>query len=364
MENNVAKKQNKFLEKTKQVFKCCAKYVYKLMHKYRFLWRRIGIAILTLILAVFLIFFLLRFIPGSSVDLFAKTLADQRGITIEEARELAVTILGYDPEANVFVQFFGYISNLFKGNLGQSLYDPNLTVNKVIGKTLPWTLFLSIVSLAISFFIGIIMGSKMAWSKNKIANSARMTYVISSSSIPDFIFGLLMLTLFASIWPIFPSSGAYDINFSTPGFNFKFIIDCLYHAALPIFSYVFIQTSAWALTMRGNCISVLGDDYIFAAKARGIPNNIIANKYLRKNAMLPLITSLALTFAATFGGSPLMENIFNYPGIGQQFSIYIGQREYFMILGILLFESAIIILANLITDSLYAIIDPRIRKGA
>lgn len=333
------------------------------VYKYRFLWRRIGIALLTLVLAIFLIFFLLRFIPGSSVDLFARTLATQRNIPFDEARVLAIQILGYDPEASVFEQFFGYVGNLFQGNMGQSLNDPNLTVNKVISKSLPWTLFLSVVSLAISFVLGILMGSRMVWSRNKAANSARMSYIVVSSAFPDFIFGLLMLTLFSSIWPIFPTSGAYDINFSTPGFNLKFIADCLYHGALPIISYVFIQTGGWALTMRGNCISVLGDDYIYAAKARGIPDRLIASMYLRKNAMLPLITSLAITFAATFGGSPLMENIFNYPGIGQQFNIFIGAREYFMILGILFFESVIIIAANLVTDSVYSLIDPRVRTG-
>lgn len=339
-------------------------WLVRLMFKYRFFWRRIGIALLTIILSIFLIFFLLRLIPGSSVDLFARTLAAQRNISMEEARVIAIQILGYDPEASVFTQFFSYIGNLLQGNLGQSLYDPNLTVNLVIKKNLPWTLFISVFSLLISFIVGILMGSKLAWSKNKKANSGRMSYIIISSSFPDFIFGLLMLTLFSSVLRIFPTSGAYNVEFSTPGFNLLFFLDILYHAAIPILSYVFIQTSGWALGMRGNCISVLGDDYIYAARARGIPDRLIESRYLRKNAMLPLVTSLAISFAVIFGGSPLMENIFNYPGIGQQFSLYIGQREYFMILGILFFESVVIVFANLLADSIYSLIDPRIRRGA
>lgn len=350
-------------DEKKNIFFTVLRAIGAFLYKYRFLWRRLGIALITLILSVFLIFFLLRFIPGSSVDLFARTLATQRNIPFDEARILAIQILGYDPDAPIFTQFFDYMGNLFRGNLGQSLNDPNLTVNIVIGRSLPWTLFLSVVSLAISFVIGIFMGARLVWSKNKAANAARMSYIVVSSAFPDFIFGLLMLTLFSSVFPIFPTSGAYDATFSTPGFNFKFIIDCLYHGALPIISYVFIQTSGWALTMRGNCISVLGDDYIFAAKARGIPDRLIASRYLRKNAMLPLITSLAITFATMFGGSPLMENIFNYPGIGQQFSNFIGAREYFMILGILFFESVVIVFANLVTDSIYSLVDPRVRSG-
>ena len=115
--------------------------------------------------------------------------------------------------------------------------------------------------------------------------------------------------------------------------------------------------------MRGSAVAVMGEDYIWAARARGIPEKTIVGKYMRKNALLPLIASVALTFAGLFGGSPLMESIFNYPGIGQAFSLYIAQRDYFMIVGILLFESFILVLANLVADSMYSLIDPRIRRS-
>ena len=331
--------------------------------KYRFLWRSVGIALITLLLTIFLLFFLLRLIPGSSVDLYARTLMNQRNISFEDARELAIQILGYDPDESVFVQFGGYISNLLHGNLGQSLNDPNLRVNDVISKFLPWTLFLSAVSLFISFGIGMLMGSKLAYQKSKIKNGLRTGYIIISGAFPDFIFGLLLLIIFATRLRWFPTGQAYDPSMSQPGFTLSFFWNVLYHAFLPIMAYVFISASGWALSVKGSCISVMGDDYIYAAKARGIPDNIIVKKYLRKNAMLPLITSLAVSFAATFGGSALIENIFNYPGIGQLLSNYINSREYFMIVGILFFTSAITILANLITDMLYSVIDPRIRRS-
>lgn len=332
-------------------------------YKYRFLWRNLAVAFVTLIMAVFLLFFLLKLIPGSSVDMFARTLAGQRNIPFEEARELAIDILGYDPDESVFTQFGDYVSKLLQGNLGQSLNDPNLRVNDVITEFLPWTLFLSAASLFISFGLGMLMGSKLAYQKSKIKNGLRTGYIILSGAFPDFIFGLLMLIIFATKLGWFPTGQAYNPSVSTPGWNLTFIGDVLYHAFLPIMTYVFISTSGWALSVKGSCISVMGDDYIYAAKARGIPEHIIIKKYLRKNAMLPLITSLAISFAATFGGSPLIENIFNYPGIGQLLSNYIVAREYFMIVGILFFTSAIIILANLITDMLYSVIDPRIRRS-
>lgn len=351
------------MEKVKKFFKKVGLAIGGFFYKYRFLWKNLWIALLTLILAIFLLFFLLKLIPGSSVDLFARTLVAQRNIPFDEARELAIQILGYDPDESVFVQFGNYIGKLLQGNLGQSLNDPNLNVNDVISKFLPWTLFLSAVSLFISFFLGMFMGSKLAYQKSKVKNGFRTGYIIVSGAFPDFIFGLLVLIIFATKLQWFPTGQAYDPEFSTPGFNFKFIGDVLYHACLPILTYVFINTSGWALSVKGSCVSVLGDDYIYAAKTRGIPDSIIIRKYLRKNAMLPLITSLAISFAATFGGTPLIENIFNYPGLGQLLSNYIVSREYFMIVGILFFTSAIIILANMITDMLYSVIDPRIRRS-
>ena len=333
------------------------------IYKYRFLWMRLGIALFTLMLSMFLCFFLLELMPADSIEQMAIKLATERRIPLEEARELAVQILGYNPDASVFSKLASYVVNLFQGNLGTSIVNPSINVNSVIQKTLPWTLLIATLSLIISFGLGTLLGAYMAWKRGKVADGVMTSYIVVSSAIPDYIFALLVLFFFAYKLEWFPQMGAYSVEY-TPGFNIGFIGSCLYHAALPIFANVFIQTAGWALLMRGSSVAVMGEDYIWAARARGIPENIIVSKYMRSNAMLPLIASVALSFAGLFGGSPLMESIFNYPGIGQAFSLYIGQRDYFMIIGILLFESFILIVANLIADSLYSIIDPRIRRSA
>lgn len=343
----------------KKVWNIICQFVYK----YRFLWMRLGIALFTLMLAMFLCFFLLELMPADSIEQMAIKLATERRISLDEARELAIQILGYNPDASVFSKLASYVSNLLQGNLGTSIVNPSINVNSVIKKTLPWTLLIATLSLIISFGVGTLLGAYMAWKRGKVADGAMTSYIVVSSAIPDYIFALLVLFFFAYKLQWFPQMGAYSIK-HTPGLNAGFIGSCLYHAALPIFANVFIQTAGWALLMRGSSIAVMGEDYIWAARARGIPENLIVGKYMRNNAMLPLIASVALSFAGLFGGSPLMESIFNYPGIGQAFSLYIGQRDYFMIIGILLFESFILILANLIADSLYSIIDPRIRRSA
>jgi len=337
--------------------------VMKFISKYNFIYKRMGIALLTLGLTTILTFILIRCMPGDVMDNYAQRLAMERKITIQEARVLAASLLDYNPDANIITQFFDYIGGLLKGNLGQSIYMADITANVIIKKALPWTLLVSSLALLISFVLGTAIGSRMAWKRKGASEIVFSGYIVASTSIPDYLVGLLFLTVFAYNLKLFPTNGAYDIFYDV-GFNLPFITNCLYHAALPVAAYVFCQTGSWALMMKGSAIGTLGEDYINAARARGLPERIIVKKYLKKNAMLPLITSLALSFAALFGGSPLMESIFNYPGIGNALNVYIGKRDLFLVQGILFFISFVVIIANLIADSVYSLVDPRIRRNS
>ena len=130
---------------------------------------------------------------------------------------------------------------------------------------------------------------------------------------------------------------------------------------MPIITYTIAQVGGWALQAKGSAVAVLGDDYVNAAIVRGIPKRVIEKKYLRKNAMLPLITSLVISLAFLFGGSAVMESVFAYPGIGKAFTMYIGKRDYFVIQGLFVFLSFLIIIANLLADFLCGLLDPRVR---
>ena len=124
-----------------------------------------------------------------------------------------------------------------------------------------------------------------------------------------------------------------------------------------------MQTGNWILHMRGSCISVLGEDYILAARARGLSERTVRNKYLRKNALLPLVTQLGVSFGALFGGATLMESIFNYPGIGLEISSRVITKDYMVVQGLIFFSAAMVILINLIVDLIYPLVDPRVRRG-
>jgi|LGOV01.1.fsa_nt_gb peptide/nickel transport system permease protein len=355
------------MQKTKDILlkymKIILAFIVRTLRKNKYLFARLGVAVITLFLTATLSFLLILNMPGDVIDSYTIELANQRRITMEEARRLAVQILNYDPEASFFSKYYTYFQGLLSGDLGSSMFIDGLTAIDVISASLPWTLFISTVSLVISFIIGTAIGTKMSYKRSPKVEIASSSYIVISSSVPDYLIGLLLLYIFSFTLGWFPSQGNYDIMFDA-GFNIPFLLDVLYHGFLMILAYVIVQVGTWALMMKGSSISTLGEDYIYAARVRGIPEKIIMKKYLKKNSILPLITSLAISFALLFGGSPLMESIFNYPGIGQQLSIAIGRRDYFIVQGLFVFISAVVIFVNLIADTLYSVLDPRVRRGA
>ncbi len=322
--------------------------------------KRFLTSLITLFAATIFTFFLLRMTPGNAYDKWAKDLALQRGITFEEARELVVGMSNYDPDEPMLKQFGRYVGGLLQGNFGHSMYNPNMTVNKILAKALPWTIFMLTIALLISFIIGINLGVIMAWKRKSVLNPIISTYAIISGAIPNFLVAIILMIVFSFKLRWFPMRGAYDAAVATPGFNLKFILNVLHHAALPILTYVLTSVGMWALSMKGTAVSVLGEDYITAAWVRGVPEKNIMNNYVKKNALLPLITSLAISFGLMLGGSALIENQFNYPGLGFYMGEAAVKRDYTIMQGLLFITSFAVIIANFIAEIVYAKLDPRV----
>lgn len=329
-------------------------------YKTKYFWTKLLITLLTMFIVAVLSFALIKSLPGDVVHNYAVNLQNTMKVSYEEAYETATRLLNYDPEENIFSAFITYLGGLFSGNLGQSMYMDNVTVNSIIADYLPWTLLVSSVSLFLSFLIGTALGVRMARKRNGATDTVCTGIITVTSSIPDYLLGVILLMFFGSLLGIFPTYGAYDL--SVKGDTGKFILSILHHAALPVITYTIAQVGGWALMAKGSAVAVLGDDYVNAAVMRGLPQRLIERRYLKRNAMLPLITSLVISLAYLFGGSAVMESVFAYPGIGRAFTIYIGKRDYFVIQGLFLFLSFFIILANLVADTLCGLLDPRIRE--
>lgn len=328
----------------------------------KFLVRRVGIALLTLLATSILSFFLLRNMPGDIFWNQARTLSRDIGIPLEDAYRQVTERYNYDPDEPLVSQFARYYGALLQGNLGTSIINVNKTVNELVAYALPWTLFITLSALTVTFLIGLFVGSMMVWHRKGFFNGLITTLCTVTSSMPVFVWAFLLMVFFVFQLKWFPINGAYDISV-TPGFNLTFILNVAHHAVLPILTYVVTSAGMWALQMKANGITVMGEDFVTAAYARGLEDKTIRNRYMVRNAMIPIVTMLAMTFSMMISTGAFIENTYAYPGMGRQLAIASGQRDFPIMQGFLLVMALCTITANVITEFLYMKLDPRIKAG-
>ena len=179
--------------------------------------------------------------------------------------------------------------------------------------------------------------------------------------MPDYIVGYILIFIFSIKSGLLPSRGAYSSNV-VPGFNLAFILNVLQHAILPVLAYFITTVAGWALAMKASCITVLGEDYMTYARARGLSDRRILTSYLGRNAILPMVTGLAISFGFMFGGSPLIENLFLYPGVGYYLSSATSQRDFTLMQGMFLIIIIMVVISSLIAEALYTVLNPRLRE--
>lgn len=322
--------------------------------------KKLGIALLTIIIAVIVMFLVIQNLPGDPVDMLAADLARRENIQYDIAYDRAKAILNYDPDVPIWKRFLDFVGELATGNLGDSITYKK-PVTSVIGDALPWTLLVVSLSLLISFLVGVLLGIFIAWKRSKILDSALIAYQSILGSIPNYVFAYLLVFLFSITLRWLPARGAYSTQV-TVGFNLPFILDVLKHAVLPVGAYFFTTVAGWVLSMKANSLSILGEDYITYAQVRGLPQRRILIHYLSKNAILPMITSLAVSFGLLFGGSPLIENLFLYPGVGYYLNKAISGRDYPLMQGMFFSIIVMVVLSSLVAEFLYKYLNPRLRE--
>lgn len=322
--------------------------------------KKLATCILTMIVSLLLIFFVIQSMPGDPVKTLAQDYIRTGQMTYDQAYNKAKLALNYDPDEPVLNRFVTYVKGIATGNLGQSMSFKE-SVSTIVLEALPWTLLVCSISLFLSFSVGVILGIYVAWKRSKVLDGVLTGYQAILGSIPDYIVAYLLVLLFSLILGLFPSKGAYSSTV-TPGFNFEFIISVLKHAALPILAYFLTTLAGWIMGMKANCLSVLGEDYINYAKARGISNKRIIFSYLGRNAMLPMVTSVAISFGMMFGGSPLIENLFVYPGVGYYLTTAISRRDYPLMQGMFLMIIVMVLLSGVFAEFLNTRLNPRLRE--
>jgi len=315
---------------------------------------------ITILFVISFNFFLIRLMPGNPADYLLMQLIYERSIPVEEAYKIVQVYFGMNLTRPLHEQYIEYLTSLLRGDLGRSLLSLNTPVSKIIAQSLPWTVFPISISVIISFAIGVSLGMVAAYKRGGKFDRVFLVIAPIFNSIPNYIYALIFLYSLAVIARIFPLYGAYSVK---PGFTLEFISDAFYHAALPILSYVVASFAGWGLAMRGSTISVLGEDYVTAAEARGLPKRRITFSYVGRNAILPLFTSLLISLGYVVGGAVFIETTFSYPGIGYFLVQSVYGRDYTLMQGCFLVLTVAIVIANFIADLVYSRLDPRIKMG-
>ena len=327
---------------------------------FRYFGRRIATFLLTIFIASTLNFAITRLTPQDPIAALLGRMAS-RGRSVENGAEITALFrerLGLDD--SLPQQYLNYLLDLLRGDLGYSLALFPIKAEAVIIRALPWTLGLLSVATLLAFTIGNLLGALAAWPQ--VPRGFRWLVYLSMpfSAIPYYLLALVLVYLLALSWPIFPLGGALTTG-SSRGRDLATYADLAYHATLPVLSVVLAAVGFWALSMRGIMTTVLGDDYLIYAQARGLRSRRIFSHYAMRNAMLPQVTALAIDFGRLISGQVLVEIIFNYPGVGWVLYNALRAADFFVIQGVTLFMIFTVAVATLLLDLFYPLLDPRIR---
>ena len=326
----------------------------------RYVSRRFLLLLATVFIAMTVVFFVPRLVPGEPMAAIFANMASVGGSMNAQAM-IAEYRTRFGLDDPLWVQYLSFWRELLQGNLGISISNFPVPVAELLVRALPWTLGLLIVTTTLSWIFGSLVGAVIGWRGRK-AGVLRLVVPIALVlyTTPYYILALILIFLFAFHWPIFPLSGAYSVG-SRPEFTWDFIADVLHHAMLPALSILLVSLGWWFLSMRSLIIALKGEDYILNADAMGIGEKRILWGYAFRNALLPQTTGLAIAFGHIVGGALITEVIFAYPGVGYQIYNGIKSLDYPLIQGGVLMIILSVALANFVIDVAYPLIDPRIR---
>ncbi len=323
----------------------------------RFFARRAAFYLFTAWAAITINFFLPRMMKGDPVQAY---LARNRGDVTPDAIHSLEILFGLDSSKSLFQQYLDYWGLMFSGDLGRSLSRGLSPVTEVIGAALPWTVGLVGLATILSFTLGTGLGALIGWHRGSRAD---VLVPISTffGTVPYFWMGLIAIAVFASNLGWFPASHAYGKD-AAPNWSFGFVVDVVQHGFLPAATIVVASLGGWILGMRNMMVTVLDEDYVTVAQAKGLPARRVLVRYAARNAVLPQIQSFALALGFIVGGTLVMELVFSYPGIGKLLLEATGAKDYPLMQGVFLIITLTVLVANILADVAYAVLDPRTRQ--
>jgi oligopeptide transport system permease protein len=304
----------------------------------RYALKRLLGAIPTLLLVIVLAFLMVHAAPGGPFD-------DERVLPPDTRAALETA---YDLDEPLYRQFFSYLGGVVTGDLGPSYHYRDYPVSELIGNAFPVSLQLGAMAMLLAVVVGVAAGTYAALHRNTLLDKTVMGFAMTGISIPVFVIAPVLVLLLAVKLQWLPAgwSGSDGVS----------------RMILPVVSLALPQIAYIARLTRASMIDVLASDFIRTARAQGLGTNAIIRYHALKPAMLPVLSYMGPAIAAILTGSVVVEEIFGIPGVGQFFVRGALNRDYTLVLGIVIFYAALVVLLNLVVDLLYGVIDPRIRR--
>ena len=319
----------------------------------RVLVRRIAVYAITAWVSITFTFLIPRLMPGNPVELAVAKLTGK--VTPQEIAAIKAQF-GVGLSQPLVEQYWNYIVNLVHGNLGDSFGGG--TVSSILNGQVWWTVGLIGAAAVISFFIGTFLGVLFGWTRGSRADAV-IPAATFLQSMPYYFLGTILVMVFAYRFHLFPILGSADPSLKE-GWNWPFIASVIRYAELPLFSTVLSSLAGWMLGMRNMMVTTIGEDFVLMAVAKGLPKRRVI-WHAARNAVLPSVANLALTLGLLVSGSLVVEQVFNYQGVGDLLLNAVGNLDYPLIQGIFLMVVFTVLGANLLADVFYYVLDPRTR---
>ena len=341
--------------------------------------KRIGQAILTFVSAVTVAFVMFRMLPGNPVQSLARQeyreCIEQFGggsCNYEQIKDRVAARISFEPGQPIFEAYAEFLNDIvLHQDFGQS-FAYNEPVFDILFAAMPWSVFISLFGLATGFTFNIFWGAALAYNEGTTFDKGGTIFAMVGNSIPYYVAAIVALAYFGYTMHLFPTTGRYPSELAlslpvigvvfnepnvTPGFNLPFMLGVIWHGSLPIFAGFVLGVNG--LGMRGNAIRVMESSYIRVARLRGLTGTRIAQRYVARNAVLPLYTFFMIGIAGIFSSNIIMERIFTYPAVGWYTFQALVTRDYPLLLGSFIFYTGLTIIGITAADFTYQFIDPR-----
>ncbi len=329
---------------------------------WRFLVRRLLGYLLSVFTAFTVTFLFFHLIPGNPIEAYITRLQESYGYSAPASAQLITYyektfgITGSLPH-----QYLLYLKNVFlHGNLGVSFISFPTPAATLIWKAMPWTIGLFGTAALLAWLLGLAAGIVVGWFRQARASQWVAVTALGLSQIPYYLVALAFVYLFAFHFGWLPARNAYSAAVS-PALSFTFLLSVARHALLPAVSLVLVSLCGWLISTRALVVSILGEDYLLYAEAKGLKPGRILNRYVLRNTLLPQVTGLAISLGFVVNGAYLVEYIFNWPGIGYLFVQALGQLDYNVLEGVVLISIIAVLTANLLIDLCLPLFDSRVQ---